>query len=29
MDCGMLGSSILHYLLEFTQIHVHLVSDAI
>ena len=23
MDCSTLGSSVLHYLLEFTQIHVH------
>ena len=29
MDCSMLGSSIPHYLLEFTQIHVHWASDAI
>ena len=29
MDCSMPGSSILHYLLEFAQIHVHWVSDAI
>ena len=29
MDCCMLGSHVLHYLLEFTQIHVHWVSDAI
>ena len=29
MDYSMLGSSVLHYLLEFAQIHVHWVSDAI
>ena len=29
MDCRKLGSSVLHYLLEFTQIHVHRVGDAI
>ena len=23
MDCSTPGSSVLHYLLEFTQIHVH------
>ena len=27
MDCSMPGSSVLHYLLEFAQIHVHWVSD--
>ena len=29
MDCSMPGYSVLHYLLEFAQIHVHWVSDAI
>ena len=29
MDCSMLGSSVLHYLPEFSQIHVHWVCDAI
>ena len=29
MNCGMPGFPILHYLLEFTQSHVHWVSDAI
>ena len=29
MDCSMPGFSVLHYLLEFTHIHVHWVSDAI
>ena len=29
IDCSMSGSSVLHYLLEFTQIHVHWVGDAI
>jgi len=29
MDCSMSGFPILHYLPEFTQIHVHCVSDAI
>ena len=29
MDCSKLGSSVLHCLPEFTQIHVHWVSDAI
>ena len=29
MNCSMLGSSVLHYLLEFAQIHVHWISDAI
>ena len=29
MDCRMPGSSALHNLLEFAQIHVHWVSDAI
>ena len=28
MDCGMPGFPALHYLPEFTQIHVHWVSDA-
>ena len=28
MDCSMPGSSVLHYLPEFAQIHVHWVSDA-
>ena len=28
-DCNMLGSPVLHYLPEFTQIHVHRVGDAI
>ena len=28
-DCGRPGSSFLHYLLEFAQIHVHWVSDVI
>ena len=28
-DCSILGSSVLHYLSEFAQIHVHWVSDAI
>ena len=28
MDCSMPGSSVLHYLPEFPQIHVHWVSDA-
>ena len=23
MDCSMPGSSVLHYLLEFAQIHIH------
>ena len=27
-DCSMPGSSVLHYLLEFTQTHVHWVGDA-
>ena len=27
--CGTPGSSVLHYLQEFTQIHVHWVSDAL
>ena len=29
MDCSTLGSSVLHYLPEFAQSHVHGVSDAI
>ena len=29
MKCPMPGFSVLHYLLEFAQIHVHWVSDAI
>ena len=29
MDCSMLGLPVHHQLLEFTQIHVHWVSDAI
>ena len=29
MDCSMPGFPVLHYLLEFAQIHVHWVSDAI
>ena len=29
MDCSMPDSSVLHYLLEFAQIHVHWVIDAI
>ena len=29
MDCSTPGSSVLHCLLEFAQIHVHWVSDAI
>ena len=29
MDCNMSGSSILHCLLEFAQIHAHWVGDAI
>ena len=29
MDCSISGSSVLHCLLEFAQIHVHCVSDAI
>ena len=29
MDCSMSGSSVLHYLLKFAQIHVHWVGDAI
>ena len=28
-DCGTPGSSVLHYLPEFAQTHVHWVSDAI
>ena len=28
MDCSTPGSSVLHYLLEFVQIHVHRVGDA-
>ena len=29
MDCSIPGFPVLHYLLEFAQIHVHWVSDAI
>ena len=29
VDCSMPGSSVLHYLPEFAQTHVHSVSDAI
>ena len=29
MDCSMPGFPVLHYLLEFAQIHAHCVSDAI
>ena len=29
MDCSTTDSSVLHYLLEFFQIHVHRVSDAV
>ena len=29
MDCSTPGSSVLHYLPEFAQIHVHCISDAI
>ena len=29
MDCNMTGSSVLHYLLEFAQTHVHWFGDAI
>ena len=29
MDCCTPGSSVLHYLPEFAQIHVHLVGDTI
>ena len=29
MDCSTLGFSVLHYLLEFTQTHVHWISHAI
>ena len=29
MDCSMPGFSVLHYLLEFAQTHVHQVNDAI
>ena len=29
MDCSMPGFPILHYLLEFVQIHVHWISDTI
>ena len=29
MDCSMPGSSVLQYLLEFAQIHVHWIGDAI
>ena len=29
VDCSMPGYSVLHYLLEFAQIHVHWIGDAI
>ena len=29
MDCNVPGTPVLHYVLEFAQIHVHWVSDAI
>ena len=29
VDCSLPGSSVLHYLLEFAQIHVHWVGNAI
>ena len=29
MVCSMQGVPVLHYLLEFAQMHVHLVDDAI
>ena len=29
MDCSMPGSSVIHYILEFAQTHVHWVGDAI
>ena len=29
MDCSTPGSSILHHLLEFAQIHVHCISGAL
>ena len=29
MGCSTPGSPVLHYLLEFAQIHVHWISDAI
>ena len=29
MDCSTPGCPVLHYLLDFAQIHVHRVSDAI
>ena len=29
VDCGTPGSSVLHYLLEFSHIHISCVSDAI
>ena len=29
MDCSTQGFPVLHYLLEFTQTHVHCVDDAI
>ena len=29
MDCSKPGSSVLHYLLEFAQIHVYRVDDTI
>ena len=28
-DCGMLGFPVPHHLLEFAQVHVHCISDAI
>ena len=29
MDCNPPGSSVLHYVLKFAQIHIHQVGDAI
>ena len=29
MDCSMPGLSVPHYLLEFAQVHVHCISDAV
>ena len=29
MDCRMTGLPVLHYLLEFSQIHIHWINDAI
>ena len=29
VDCSMPGFSVLHYLLQFAQMHVHCVGDAI